>query len=64
MPLRGCGLGGPLQATKARSNQFDAISFVIAGLVPAISLRRVRRFTKRDARVKPAHDELRGVNAK
>jgi hypothetical protein len=33
---------------------------VIAGLVPAIPLRRARRLPKRDARVEPAHDELIG----
>jgi hypothetical protein len=37
------------------------ILLVIAGLVPAISLGEVRRSTKRDARVKHAHDELRDL---
>jgi hypothetical protein len=30
---------------------------VVAGLVPAISLRRARRFNKRDARDELAHDD-------
>src|SRR5690242_6249484 len=43
-------------------DQFASLSVVIAGLVPAIPIRRAQScLPKRDGRDKPGHDEWRGV---